>query len=395
MARTTAQAPPSPSRIGSIDVARGVVMVLMAIDHVRVYSGLPAGGPSPALFFTRWVTNFVAPAFVFLAGTSASLREARAGGKRALAIFLVTRGLWLVLLELTVVRVLWTFNFDFAHYLFAGVLWMLGWSMVLLAGIVFLPRAAIVVGGVVVIIGHNVIDFFPGTLAALRNSSWIWKILYTGGGFRLAGNGPPLYVLYVLVPWVAVMAVGYAFGSVMMTAPQRRRAACLWLGGGMIAAFIVFRALDLYGDPHPWSAPAPGMPTWLALLNTTKYPPSLLFLLMTLGPLLVLLGLVSELHGRAARVLATFGRVPFFYYVLHIPTIHLAAVIVSYADHGFVSGWLFENHPMGNGPPPVGYPWSLATVYVVWVLSVMALYVPCRWFARVRAQRRSSWLSYL
>jgi uncharacterized membrane protein len=379
-------------RIASIDIVRGVVMVLMAIDHVRVYSGQPAGGPTPGIFFTRWITHFVAPAFLFLAGTSAYLYGQRVGDKRKLARYLVTRGLLLVLLELTVIRVAWTFNFDFAHYMLAGVIWMIGWCMVLLAEIVFLPQTAIAVGSLAVIVGHNVTNFYPAAMASLQEggAAWLWKILYLGGAIQLGHNGPPLLILFVLVPWIAVMAAGYAFGPVMRMEPARRRTLCLRLGVATVAAFVVVRGLNVYGDPRPWSSGQP-----LSFLATTKYPASLSFLLMTLGPMFVLLGLVDGARGRIASVLETFGRVPFVYYLLHIPAIHLAACVVSLVREGAVNPWLFANHPMNPGPAPDGYMWSLPLLYLVWAIVVAALYLPCRWFARVRAEKRSALLSYL
>ena len=414
-------------RVVSIDIVRGVVMVLMAIDHVRVYSGQPAGGPTPGIFFTRWITHFVAPAFVFLAGTSAYLYGQRVSDRKQLARFLVTRGLWLVLLELTVLRVAWTFNFDFAHYLLAGVIWMIGWCMVLMSAIVFLPHAAIAVGSVAILLGHNLADVFPAALSAFRQGSaaWLWKILYLGGGIKLGENGPPLVILFVIVPWIAVMAAGYAFGPVMSASPERRRSVCMRLGLAMIAAFILLRGLDAYGDPRPWrrgappanrvaqsqattstappgqaarppaAAPRPQMPRPLAFLNTAKYPASLSFLLMTLGPMFVLLALVESANGRMVHVLETFGRVPFFYYLLHIPLIHLAACVVSLIREGSVNPWLFANHPMMNGPAPDGYVWSLPLLYLVFAIVVAVLYVPCRWFARVRAESGNAVLRYL
>jgi len=417
-------------RVTSIDVVRGVVMLLMAIDHVRVYSGQPAGGPTPGIFFTRWVTHFVAPAFVFLAGTSAYLYGQRVGDKKKVAMFMVTRGLWLVLLELTVIRIGWTFNLDFANYMLAGVIWMIGWCMVLMAPIVFLPRAAIAIGALAIIFGHNITDFFPAMSAAMRQSSLsaLWKILYLGGVVKLGENGPPLAVLFVIVPWVAVMAAGYAFGPVMLLAPERRRSICLKVGIAATLGFIVLRAIDVYGDPRPWSkappprqtaqrpqastsaAPQPSTPATpapasrpaprqtpkaLAFLNTAKYPASLSFLLMTLGPMFVLLALVDTASGKAAGTLETFGRVPFFYYLLHIPTIHAAACVVSLIREGSVDPWLFLNHPMMNPPPPPGYVWSLPLLYLVWAIVIGVLYFPCRWFARVRASSGSRWLRYL
>jgi len=390
-------------------------MVLMAIDHVRVYSGLPPGGPTPGIFFTRWITHFVAPAFLFLAGTSAFLHGQKLGDRRALSRFLLTRGLFLVLLELTVIRVAWTFNFDFAHYLLAGVIWMIGWCMVLMAGLVFRPTTAIAAFGLVIIFGHNIADFFTtGLISMVRGSSvaWLWQILYVGGSIDVGPKGPPLVVLFVIVPWIGVMAAGYAFGQVMLLPPERRRSICLRLGIAVTTAFVLLRALDVYGNPRHWrqapapppsaaaaaTAPSPARPqapAALRFLNTSKYPASLLFLLMTLGPTLVLLGLAEGLHGKVVDILATFGRVPFLYYLLHIPAIHLVACVVSLIREGQVDPWLFTNHPMLNPLPPAGYTWSLPLLYVVWAIVVASLYVPCRWFATLKATRKSAWLSYI
>ena len=389
-------------RIASLDIVRGVVMILMAIDHVRVFSGVPAGGPTPGVFLTRWVTNFVAPAFVFLAGTAAWLYGQKVGDRRALARFLVTRGAWLVLLELTVIRLGWTFNLDFAHYLLAGVIWMIGWCMILMAGLVYLPLAAIGTLGIAVVALHNLMDPYVRTIQpALREASlgWLWKTLYFGGGVQVGGEGgPPLVILYVLVPWIGVMAAGYAFGPVMRMDAERRRKICLWLGCGALALFLVLRALDGYGDPRPWHSPAGAprrMPAAFAFINTAKYPASLDFLLMTLAPVFIAIPFLERARGRVANVLAVYGRVPFFYYLLHIPAIHLAACLVSVVREGSVNPWLFANHPMMNPPPPDGYTWSLPLLYLVTALVVAALYVPCRWYAALKARSTSKWLSYL
>ena len=384
-------------RIASLDIVRGVVVVLMAIDHVRVYSGQPAGGPTPGIFFTRWITHFVAPAFLFLAGTGAYLYGQRVQDRGKLARFLVTRGLWLVFLELTVLRLAWTFNFDFAHYMLAGVIWMIGWCMVLMAAVIYLPIAAIVTLGLAIIALHNVTDSFPALLAAMRHGALapLWKILYAGGGIQLGNGGPPLVILFVLVPWIGVMAVGYAYGKVMTLPPERRRSISLRVGLAATAAFIVLRAIDVYGDPRPWHHAPAVMPKALAFLATNKYPASLSFLLMTLGPMLVLLGLVEYARGPIARALETFGRVPFFYYLLHIPLIHVAAIVVSFIREGSADPWLFTNHPMMNPPAPPGYMWSLPLLYLVWAIVIGVLYVACRWYAGVKAKSRSSLLSYL
>jgi len=386
------------ARLVSLDVVRGAVMVLMAIDHVRVYSGLPAGGPTAGIFFTRWITHFCAPAFVFLAGTAAFLHGRRLDDAGRLARYLVTRGAVLVLLELTVIRVAWTFNVDFAHYILAGVIWMLGWCMILLAALVWFPAAAVGIAGVIVIAAHNVVDLAPPARLQTLHPSWIWQLLYFGGVFQVGGgdDAPAVAVLYSIVPWIGVMAAGYGFGTILTREPAKRRRLCLMIGLSAIALFLVFRGLDLYGDPRHWStAPASVPPALFRFLNTTKYPASLLFLLMTLGPVIALLPLAERARGAAGGVLATFGRVPMFYYLLHIPVIHAAALVVSYAREGRVNAWLFANHPMMNPPPPPGYTWSLPLLYVVFVVVIALLYFPCRWFARVKSRRRDGWLAYI
>lgn len=399
-----AAAPAPVARFESIDLIRGAVMILMALDHVRVYSGLPAGGPAPGIFFTRWVTHFCAPAFVFLAGTSAFLYGRR---HPDLSRFLLVRGAWLVLLELTVIRLSWTFNLDFAHYMLAGVIWAIGWCMILLAVLVRLPVRAVAAIGLAIIAGHNLLDpYLPELIPALSASplSGLWKILYIGffaGPIELGSSGPQLFVLYSIVPWIGVMAAGYAFGMVMTAEPARRRRLCLWIGLGATALFLVLRGFDLYGDPRPWRLAAngtgeqPATPALLAFLNTAKYPASLSFLLMTLGPTIALIPALEHASGAIARWITVFGRVPFFYYLIHIPLIHALALVVSLIRLGEVSPWLFANHPMGNPPPPDGYTWSLALLYGVWAAAVVLLYFPCRWFANLKASRKDWWLSYL
>lgn len=396
-------APSDPGRLASIDILRGAVMVLMAIDHVRVYSGLPAGGPTPGIFFTRWITHFCAPAFVFLAGTSAFLSGRR---HQDLSRFLLIRGAWLVLLELTVIRVAWTFNLDFGHYLLAGVIWVIGWSMILLALLVRLPGGAVGVIGLVIIFGHNLLDGYAGHLAGTLGGDGraaLWKLAYLGfwaGPIPLGEGGPNLFVLYSIIPWVGVMAAGYGFGATALADPARRNRRCLQVGLGATALFVLLRALNGYGDPSPWGAGGggdgrPGMPALLSFLNTSKYPASLDFLLMTLGPTIALIPVLEGARGMLARWLTVFGRVPFFYYLLHIPLIHLLALGVSWLRQGEVSPWLFTNHPMGNPPAPEGYTWTLGQLYLTWLVAVVLLYVPCRWYADLKARRRDWWLSYL
>jgi len=402
------------SRITSLDVARGVAMVLMAVDHVRVYSGVPAGAPIASIFFTRWITHFVAPAFAFFAGTSIYLHARKLGSPGATSRFLLTRGAWLILLELTVIRVCWTFNFDFRNYMLAGVIWMLGWCMILMAGFSRLSvKANAIVGGGIVVL-HNLLDVAPSIGESLGP---VWSLLYGGG---VVNVGAPLFVLYVIVPWIGVMMLGYAFGAVMTKPAADRKRMALRIGAYATAAFLVLRALDVYGDARHWRSrppvassvqatpgaapaapaaqPAPPRPQAspvIRFLNTTKYPASLLFLLMTLGPMLMLVGAVDGRSGRVIDVLATYGRVPFFYYLLHIPLIHTAALVVSLVREGRLDPWLFTNHPVAPGDLPDGYMWPLWLLYLVFAICVAVLYVPCRWFARVRASGKHPLLSYL
>lgn len=396
--------PASTSRIASIDILRGAVMILMAIDHVRVFSGLPAGGPTYGIFFTRWVTHFCAPAFIFLAGTSVFFYARKHPNASR---FLAIRGLWLIFLELTVLRLAWTFNFDFAHYEMAGVLWVIGCCMILMAILIKLPLPVTAAIGLMIIVAHNLIDSRLWQIVDGLNSSRVsglWKILYIGfyaGPVQFGPNGPNLIVLYSLIPWIGVMAAGYAFAKILALAPDQRNKKCLALGLGAIAVFLVLRGFNLYGDPRPWHRLVipgngrPPMPGLLSFLNCTKYPASLDFLLMTLGPIIALIPLLENARGVLTRAIALFGRVPFFYYVLHIPLIHVLALLVSKIRLGYVHPWLFTNHPMGNPEPPDGYMWSLSDLYVVWAIAIAMLYVLCRWFAEIKAKRTDWWLKYL
>jgi uncharacterized membrane protein len=384
-------------RVGSIDMARGVVMVLMALDHVRVYSGIPAGGPDPDVFLTRWVTNFCAPAFVFFAGSSIFLHGERLRDRGALARWLVVRGAWLVVLELTFLRLAWAFNADFAHYMLAGVIWMLGWNMILMAALVQLPLTANAVLGVAIMAGHNLAARAigdPRQLPSWESTGWLWKILYFGGGISTGGSdGPNFWVLYCIIPWTGVMAAGYAFGAVLRLPPGQRRRTCYAIGGAAVVGFLAARSFNYYHDSQP--TPAPRVPVWMYFLTATKYPPSFLFLLMTLGPTIAALPFFEEARGRVAQWLTIFGRVPLFYYLLHIPLIHAVAVGISLVRSPGATGWLFGNHPMSPGKPPEGYAWSLGLLYLVTAAVVLALYFPCRWFAGLKARREDAWLSYL
>ena len=363
-------------------------MVLMAIDHVRVYAGVPAGGLPAGVFFTRWVTHFVAPGFCFLAGTGAFLHGRRLGDMGALARYLFTRGLILVALELTVIRFTWTFNFDYAHYVLAGVIWMLGWCMVLLAGLVrFTPKTVGIVGLAIVLLQQlfGVVQALPEGARGVVGP--LWAFLYPSGVNALGG----VAVLYVIVPWIGVMAAGYGFGLIMLKEPAERRRLCLRIGLAATALFLVAGGLLAAFNRGGEEAP----PFLFRLLNQQKYPASQLFLLMTLGPTIALIPLAERAKGWLAGALATFGRVPMFYYLLHIPTIHLAAMVVSVVRTGSVTPALIGNFPLDPPKMPEGYRWSLPLLYLVWALCIALLYVACRWYAGVKARRKGGWLKYI
>src|SRR5262245_53775242 len=392
MSDTPAPEPTRP-RVEAVDLLRGVVMVVMALDHARDFLSDARFNPldltrtDAALFLTRWVTHFCAPVFVFLAGTGAFLYGSRGKTKRQLAWFLLTRGLWLLALEFTLVQFGWSFNFDY-HLWVGQVIWAIGWSMVALAALVFLPAWVIAAAGVVLVAGHNLLDAVPPD--RLGPFGWVATVLWSGGPVPLA---PDVYLLvvYPVLPWLGVLWAGYGCGAIwLLPRPQRRR---VWaaLGLGLTLLFVVLRAVNGYGDPHPWTAQPTGLFTLLSFLNCEKYPPSLLFLLMTLGPALLVLAWWDRPPGPLGRVFVTFGRVPLFYYLLHVPLIHLAAIGLAYARYG-EAGFLFRHVMLA--PLPEGYGYGLPVVYLVWLGVVVSLYPACRWFAGVKG-RRNGWLSYL
>ena len=383
-ARASVMAP--TQRIASLDLVRGVIMVLMAIDHVRVYSGVPAGGPTPGIFFTRWITHFCAPGFVFFAGTSAYLLGQKVG-RPALSRYLLTRGLLLVVLELTVIRASWTFGLDYSQFLMAGVIWMLGWCMVLLAGLIQLPARVLGIIGLLIIIGQNAF----GALGNLLPQSLhpLWELVYPVGVELRLGGGPSVTVLYTIVPWIGVMSVGYAFGLVMTLPSDERRKWCVRAGLIATAIFLVVGGLMVATQGAPQGAP----PALIRLLNQRKYPASPLFLLMTLGPTIALLPLAERAHGWFASVMTTFGRVPMFYYLLHIPLIHATALLVWLMRDGAAHGERFATAPYVS--IPADQRWSLGLLYLVWAVVVAILYPLCVWYARTKARRPDSWLRYI
>ena len=388
-------APPARGRLEAIDRLRGVVMVLMALDHARDFLGSGANPTdlsttTPFLFFTRWITHFCAPVFVLLAGTSAYLSTTRKSPAE-LSRFLLARGAWLVLLELTVVRFAWIFDPGW-HFVFAQVIWAIGWSMIALAALSRLPVRAVAAFGVVVVAGHGLLDGIHAD--ALGRWRPLWLVLHEQG---LAGTvlGAPAFVAYPLVPWVAVMACGWALGAWMRLEPVVRRRRVARLGAALCVVFVVVRALDRYGDPHRWVAQPRAALTVAAFLNCAKYPPSLDYLTMTLGPALLVLAMLDRpldrplgrALDRALTIVSVYGRVPLFYYVAHLLVIHVVAVVATAPREGLAALWhVYLRAPAGA---------SLPVVYLAWLAIVIALWWPCRWFADVKARRRDWWLGYL
>ncbi len=367
-------------------------MILMALDHTRDFLGTRGVNPvDPAtttipLFFTRWITHFCAPVFFLLTGTGAYL-SLRTKSKTQLSRFLFTRGVWLIFLEIVVVRCLgWQFNFDY-RLLILNVLWALGWAMIVLSGLVYLPAWLVGAFGIVLIAGHNIFDF-------VESSNPIWTILHSPN-FLINNPRHTVLVAYALVPWVGVTAAGYALGQIYSWPPARRRAFLLPAGITLTAAFIILRAINLYGDPQRWATQRSPAFTMLSFLNTTKYPPSLLFLLMTLGPALLFWWAVDGGTPRWLRPTLVVGKVPLFYYLLHIPLIHLIAIALCYARYGHIH-WMFESATPAQFPvtAPPGWGYSLPMVYLLWGIVVLTLYPLCRWFARLKQRRGDAWLSY-
>jgi len=376
------------TRVQSVDILRGAVMVLMAIDHVRVYSGQPAGGPTAGIFFTRWVTHFCAPAFVFFAGTSAFLYYNKTGDKSKLAKFLLSRGLLLVVLELTVIKFFWGFNLDYATFTLAGVIWMIGWCMVLLSAFVRLRPLTIAIVGLVIIFGQQAFHYVPSILPQpwQQPFAWFWGFFYPSG---LQGM-PHIAVLFVILPWLGVMMAGYGFGQLLLRDAQFVKRFCLWVGLTAIAAWLIAGLIILNtGEVYQGN-----MPFLFRLLAQQKYPPSQLFLLMTLGPVIALVPYTQRATGWLADTLKTIGRVPMFYYLLHILLIHVSAIITNLILSGAAHQEWYTTAPFTEIDS--AQKWSLGVLYLVYAVDLVILYFACRWYAKYKfANPDVKWLKYI
>ena len=389
-------------RLTSIDALRGTVMIIMALDHVRdffhvgamTFSPTDLTQTTPILFFTRWITHFCLPVFMFAAGMGVFL-FGRKHTKGELSRFLLTRGLWFILLELTVMQLAYNFNFSFAPQILLVVLWIFGICMAAMAGLIYLPIRWLGVISVAVILLHNCLDGIRA--AQFGSNAWIWILLHQPGVFTVAGK--PVLSPYTFVPWIAVIGAGYSFGRVLLLEPSARQRIMRRLGFALTIAFFVLRAVNRYGDPAPWAHQKSIVFTALSFLNCTKYPGSLDFILMTLGPALLVLAYYDRKTFKDSNPVIVFGRVPMFYFVLHFYLIHALAVLAAWLRYGSAAWhFMFNLEPSMGGPGnlfPQDFGYSLAAIYGVWALTVVLLYPVCLWFARVKATRRDWWLSYL
>lgn len=396
-------------RIFSVDLLRGVVMMIMLLDHTRdfVHHGALEFDPTDltktdtAIFLTRWITHFCAPAFVFLSGISIYLQKMNGKSNPELSRFLLTRGLWLILLEFTVVRFAVVFNFDYAFFGMAQVIWVIGVSMIVMAGLIYLPLKVVGIFGLAMIVLHNLLDryslpseiAFSGT-ADLGQS--LWLVLHQMGAVGLGSSGMTIFFAYPLIPWIGVMAAGWAFGSIYTWEVERRRKYLYTIGIAATLLFIGLRLTNLYGDPAPWSPQPTTTFTLLSFLNTTKYPPSLLFLLMTLGPSLIVLAATDGINGKAPwqRIAVTFGQVPMFFYILQWFVAHGAGVLLNFLA-GKPVGYLFMNFGENIQAAPPDYGFSLWVVYAAWIGGLILLYPLCWWYGNYKRRNKHWMLSYL
>lgn len=391
------------NRITAIDLLRGLVMVIMALDHVRLFFHADAlrtdptdlATTTPFLFFTRWITHFCAPVFVFLAGTAAYL-TGRTKNNGTLSIFLLKRGIWLLVVEVVIITFGWTFDPGW-HHLILQVIWAIGISMILLGLIVLLPYPAILLIGLGIVLGHNLLDY-PEAARNGQLSLW-WELMHHRGAPAVVPVSGDHYMMiaYGFLPWAGVMILGYCFGRLFepsLTAARRRKT-LVFLGWSLITVFILLRVMNAYGDPHPWQQQSrePGaVYTFFSFINVTKYPPSLMFLCMTLGPAILCLNWVEKAENGFTRIMTIFGRVPLFYYIVHFYLIHAICVIAFFLS-GYTTGDIVQVPFYFR--PPADFGFGLWTVYGFWLLVVILLYPLCNWYNRYKSTHRKWWISYL
>ena len=386
-----------------MDALRGAIMMLMAIDHIRDYVARSAMHFSPtdlsqttaAIFLTRWITHFCAPVFLLTAGMGAFLWRMRGNhSKRELSWFLVTRGLWLIVIEATVLRVI-----TFSEIAYRGqlvilvILWAIGLSMIALSVLAYLPVRWLAIVSASLIFLHNLLDGIPSS--RFGHAAPLWDILHTQGIFTISGIR--FLTAYPVLPWIGVICAGYCLGGAFIWDPVRRRNLLMMLGLSLTALFLIIRSINRYGDPAPWVHEPSALFTILSFLNCTKYPPSLDFLLMTLGPAIFALALLGQVSLRSANPLLVFGRVPFFFYAAHLFLAHLLTVLMNLFRYGWKPILLMAPPSMGGAERsfPADYGFPLWVVFAVWVVVLALLYPVCLWFARVKQRRKDWWLSYL
>lgn len=380
-------------RLPEIDRLRGLVMVLMALDHMRDFfdadairfSATDLSRTYPFLFFTRFITHYCAPTFALLAGVGAFLYGARVGGGGRLSVFLASRGLWLIFLDATLVSLVWSGG---SGRIELGTLWAIGAGLLALSALCRLGPAVALATGAAIILGHNLLD---GVHAADLGAfgPW-WRLLHEQGPLPL---GVPGSVVYPALPWIGVVALGYGIGPLFQRPARERDRLLQWAGVAALALFVALRSGNFYGDPRPWTEQRDALFTALSFLNVSKYPPSLLYLLVTLGGAALLLPALERISGALGSALVIFGRTPLFFYVLHLYLGVGAALILARAQ-GYTLADIGSF--MKSGAPPQEFGVGLAGAYVAWALAVLALFAPCRWFARLKARRKDWWwLSYL
>lgn len=390
----------SSTRVLSIDLLRGLVMVIMALDHARDYFHVDAMTHDPLdlqtttgiLFFTRWITHYCAPIFVFLSGISAYLSGLKKT-KNELSSFLIKRGLWLILLEVTVITFGWSFN-PFFNILVFQVIWAIGGSMIALGLLIYLPRVALLTVSILILGFHNTLDYAEAARGG--NIGFLWDLLHHGHfvPYPLFGNHV-LLIVYPLLPWIGLMALGYSFGKLFEKEFNRERRIQLLknIGSGMVLLFVMLRMSHLYGDSHDWIRQPDFAHTLMSFVDVTKYPPSLLFTCLTIGLALWFLAYTEQFNNKITSVFILFGRVPFFFYVAHIYLIHLITMILFWFSGYGASDIIPARGPFWFRPMDFGY--TLPVVYLLWILIVFILYFPCKWYNRYKTENKQWWLSYL